>query len=109
MRNNRGRDRELISSRNQRLSARFYWYSNLIGLKYAKCLFYLEKEFEISQARIQDLIKQNTTIISQLEKNEVDDVLLKKIYPFMSWQFVPHTKPQNVVQLSSVLFLSPAP
>ena len=44
MRNNRGSDRELISSRNQRLSARFYWYSNIIGLKYAKCLFYLEKE-----------------------------------------------------------------
>ncbi|WP_333662276.1 hypothetical protein [Chishuiella changwenlii] len=83
----KGRNEHLIADRNKLLTARFYYYSTLNGLKFSKCLENLEKEFFISQSRIADLLAQHTDYISLLEKENYSLQTLKDYFPFMSWQY----------------------
>lgn len=99
----KGRSSALISHRNQKLAARFYWYSCIIGFKFSKCLNHLEIEFDISQSRICDLISENAELISKHEREMTDAAVLKNKYPFMNWQF-PAMKSHSAVQLSLGLF-----
>lgn len=89
----KGRNAELIIYRNQKLAARFYFYSCIIGLKFSKCLEFLIPEFDISESRICDLLSENSDIVSKMERKEVTLQDLKSNYPFMNWQFSPGVKP----------------
>lgn len=100
----KGRNSELIVFRNRKLAARFYWYSSLIGLRFEKCVDYLQQEFDLSQSRIEDLLRENADFVSQLEIREADVQFLRSLYPFFSWQYVPATKSRSGVQLSLDLF-----
>lgn len=64
--------------RNEKLSARFYFYSNLIGLKFSRCLQLLEREFDISESTICDIIAENNHIITHLERKQFSANDLKK-------------------------------
>lgn len=99
----KGRDADLITYRNQKLAARFYFYSCIIGLRFSKCLEYLQPEVDLSESRICDLLSENSKIVSNMERNAVTLQELKNHYPFLNWQF-PSTKSQSAVQLSLDLF-----
>ena len=99
----KGRNASLISHRNHKLAARFYWYSCVIGFKFSRCLSLLELEFDISQSRICDLLSENAALIGIHENEKTDLAVLKAKYPFMNWQF-PATKSRSAVQLSLDLF-----
>lgn len=85
--------------RNEKLSARFYFYSVLMGLKFSVCLQNLEREFDISESTICDIIAENNEFISQLELQQITTADLKKCYPFMSWQYSHQTPFQSSYQL----------
>ena len=99
----KGRNADLITYRNQKLAARFYFYSCIIGLKFSKCLENLTPEFDLSESRICDLLSENSDMVSHMERKGVTLQELKFQYPFMNWQF-PATKSRSAVQLSLDLF-----
>ena len=100
----KGISKELINYRDHKLAARFYWYSCIIGLKFERCLFHLEKEFDIRGTTIQELITKNSDLITQMEMRDIDTQFLKSLFPFMNWQYLPATKSNNGEQLSLDLF-----
>lgn len=81
----KGRDKTLIINRNKKLCARFYYYSNLIGLRFEKVIKILTEEFDLSESRIADLISENTMHLIDLEVSQITEKQLKKKYPFFSW------------------------
>lgn len=89
--------------RNEKLSARFYFYSHLIGLKFSRCLQLLEREFDISESTICDIIAENNDVISHLQRKNFSASELKKHYPFMNWQYNLQTPLQNEAQLRLAL------
>lgn len=89
--------------RNEKLSARFYFYNNLIGLKFSRCLQLLEREFDISESTILDIIAENNHIIAHLERKQFSANDLKKIYPYFSWQYNLQTPLQTATQLCLAL------
>lgn len=91
------------SYRNEKLSARFYFYSVLLGLKFSRCLNLLEQEFDISEATICDIITENNDFITRLELKKVSISELKKHYPFMNWQYHPPTPFESATQLRLAL------
>lgn len=91
------------SYRNEKLSARFYFYSTLVGLKFSRCLELLEMEFDISESTICDIIAENNEFISRLEHKGFTTSELKKHYPFMNWQYHPQMPFQNPNQLRLTL------
>lgn len=92
---NKGRNSELIVNRNQKLAARFYFYSCIIGLKFSKCLENLILEFDISESRICDLLAENADVISGLEHKDITLQQLKQHYPFLNWQYNPNKPIQS--------------
>ncbi len=89
--------------RNEKLSARFYFYSNLIGLKFSRCLQLLEREFDISESTICDIIAENDHIIAHFERKQFSANDLKKIYPHFNWQYNLQTPLQTANQLRLAL------
>lgn len=81
------RDISRKAYRNEKLSARFYFYSELIGLKFSRCLQLLEREFDISESRICDIIAENSQFISHLKNSNFTTNDLKKYYPYLSWNY----------------------
>ena len=101
---NKGRSQERIAYRNQKLAARFYFYSNILGLKYDHLIQYLEKEFDLTEPRLYDLISEISQDIVNLENNRVTVKQLKKVYPFMSWQYSHSKTSQILAALPLTLF-----
>ncbi len=83
----KGRSGSLIARRNKRLAARFYWYSIVIGLKFSKCLDLLSEEFDLSEARICDLLTEIADDVNELERTLTGITQLKDSYPFLNWTF----------------------
>ncbi|MFX1768904.1 hypothetical protein JZ976_04100 [Riemerella anatipestifer] len=101
---NKGRNTELIRHRNEKLAARFYYYSYLLGLKFSRCLENLIPEFDLSESRICDLISEHTEYINRLEMQKTTITELKQAYPFMTWSPLVSTHKSNAKQLSLDLF-----
>lgn len=96
----KGRNETLIAGRNKLLIARFYFYSTITRLKFSTCLEILEKEFFLSQARITDLLAENSEYICYLEIEQYSTAMLRDYFPFMNWQHYHHGKTsQKSVQL----------
>ncbi|MGV0977843.1 hypothetical protein [Empedobacter falsenii] len=81
----KGRAKELIINRNKKLCARFYFYSNLVGLRFERCLSKLKEEFDISESRIDDILSECNEQVAQLENDKMNEKDLKKVYPFFNW------------------------
>ncbi|MDR7775021.1 hypothetical protein RIU05_06075 [Riemerella anatipestifer] len=106
---NKGRNTELIRYRNEKLAARFYYYSYLLGLNFSRCLENLIPEFDLSESRICDLISEHTEYINRLELQGVGIAELKQVYPFMTWSPLVSIHKSNAKQLSLDLFSNFAP
>lgn len=106
---NKGRNTELIRYRNEKLAARFYYYSYILGLKFSRCLEHLIPEFDLSESRICDLISEHTEYISRLELQNISISELKQTYPFMVWMPPASNRKNNARQLSLDLFSNFAP
>lgn len=101
----KGRNPFLIQNRNNKLAARFYWYSCIIGLNFSRCLENLEEELDISQSRICDLISECGDIISELERNQVTVQQLKTRFPFFSWNYTYNSSKSLSIAVQSSLNL----
>lgn len=101
---NKGRNAYLIQYRNQKLVARFYYYSHLLGLKFSRCLENLSIEFDLTESRICDLISEQSQSVSELESKGVSVAELRKTYPFMAWRNPPSNSWNTARQLSLPLF-----
>lgn len=95
---------EYKKARNLRLCARFYFYSNLMGLKSENCYSLLTEEFDISEATIVDLLQRNHENISNFIITKISAEQLKKAYPFMSWRYNHATRSQTSAQPVLSLF-----
>lgn len=93
----KGRSSNLIARRNKRLAARFYFYNIVIGLKFSRCLDLLEQEFDLSEARICDLLPEVADEVNELDRICASPTQLKEMYPFLSWNYTP---PRSTRQLS---------
>lgn len=102
----KGRNPLLINERDLRLSARYYFYTSIIGLNFTKCLQYLEVEFNLSEARITDVLAENSDTVSQLITSQVTDKHLQQAYPFMNWRYNHYTMSQKPAELLLNLSLS---
>lgn len=100
----KGRNITLIQHRNQRLVARFYYYSHILGLKFSRCLERLSLEFDLTESRICDLISENTQNIADLENKKISPTELRRAYPFMNWDNLSSSQLNTARQLSSDLF-----
>lgn len=100
----KGRNERLIQKRNQQLVARFYFYSTLMSLKFSSVLELLEDEFFLSQARITDLLAENSNLITNIELQQITINELKDSYPAMNWQYNHAKRSQSVGQISLNLF-----
>lgn len=85
----KGRSETHINGRNEKLAARFYWYSVVIGLKFSRCLEFLEPEFDITQSRICDLLSENADTVTLYERKNLSVQDLKIRFPFLNWQYQP--------------------
>lgn len=83
----KGRNPQLISVRNFKLSARYYWYSTILGLNTERCLTHLVEDFDLSKSTIYDIIGENSDIINAFSQKDVDVSLLKKLFPMFSWSY----------------------
>lgn len=83
----KGRDKSCIKKRNLKLIARFYYYSDIIGLKSEKCTLILENEFNIKQATISDILYDNTDVVSSFYKSKISLSNLKNSYPYLNWKY----------------------
>ncbi len=102
----KGRSSKHIQNRNHKLAARFYWYSVILGLNFTRCLEELEQEFDITSARICDLLAECGDIITELERNHITVQQLKNRYTFLNWSYNFNSSRQSpiVVQQSLPLF-----
>lgn len=101
---NKGRNAFLIQHRNQKLAARFYYYSHILELKFSRCLENLSIEFDLTESRICDLISEQSHRISEMEMKGISPAELRKAYPFMTWQNPSSSPLHTARQLSADLF-----
>lgn len=86
--------------RNEKLAVRFYFYNNLMGLRYETCSALLEQEFDISSARIYELINENSHHIDNCQKHRLTIADLRKRYPFLNWNYHHATRYHTLEQWS---------
>lgn len=83
----KGRNPQLVNARDIRLSARFYFYSTIVGLNFSKCTDLLILEFDLSESRLTDLLAENAGLISKFTYNNISVKQLSSAYPFMVWKY----------------------
>lgn len=83
----RGRNPELITRRNQKLAARYYWYAVILELNTDRCLENLMGDFDLAKATIYDIINQQSEIVTALAGEEIDVRQLQRWFPGLSWTY----------------------
>lgn len=107
--NSKGRNTGLLRYRNEKLLARYYYYSHILEYKYSRCMEALSLEFDLTQNRINTIINKHSSNLYRLERQGVDVQALRKTYPFMVWHNPPSSHKNNARQLSLNLFSKVAP
>ena len=81
----RGRCAELLNRRNDKIAARFYFYSTIKRYSYRITLEFLTIEFDLRERVIEDSLKSNRETLDQIfnEKPSVSE--LKRKIPYMVW------------------------
>lgn len=82
----KGRCNELINRRNSKLLHRFYYYSVIHKLNYEAVLMQLNKEFDIKEFTIADIIAKSSNELMELKEENLNVVDLKKMYPLYTWE-----------------------
>lgn len=81
----KGRSTVLIKKRNSVLLTRYYYYGTFTDLRFETILKHLSDEFFISESRIQDIVVQDTTIISSLQKKQAKLKDFRQDIPHFVW------------------------
>jgi len=71
--------------RNYKIACRFYYHFSIIGLKYERALAELNKEFDLSEIRIAQIIMISRDHLEQLKQDKADKKYLAKKLPHFNW------------------------
>ena len=71
--------------RNYNIACRFYFHFTIKGMRYERCLAQLNKEFNLSELRIAQLIMMSGDDLERLKKNKVNKKYLAKKLPHFNW------------------------
>ncbi len=76
----RGRDKELLSRRDEKLCRRYYELTEVQNLRFDRALTLLSKdEFFISEARIMTIIRENCQRLTDIEVKPVPKVRMPRL------------------------------
>ena len=81
----RGRSTELLSRRNDKIAARFYYYSNIKRYSYRITLEFLSIEFDLRERVVEDSLKSNRETLDKLFSEKPSVAELKRRIPYMVW------------------------
>ncbi|GJQ06947.1 hypothetical protein CAPN010_11050 [Capnocytophaga cynodegmi] len=76
-----------MTARNAKIVQRFYFYSEIIGLKKSACLELLEKDFDISPSTLWDIIKKHKNTLYQYKMAGITIKQLNEANPFLNWKY----------------------
>jgi len=82
-----GRSLAKIAGRNEKLTARYYFYNTIVGLKLSRCLQILSEEFDLSESRVVDLIAFLSAKIKDHEYKATSVEQLRDRYPYLVWSY----------------------
>lgn len=81
----KGRSRELLNNRNEKLFHRFYYYSKILQYSYVQVLNALVIEFDISESTLVQLIAKSATELTVIRDKKLTRQQLKRRYPYYNW------------------------
>lgn len=81
----RGRSVELLSRRDEKLAARFYYYSNLRKFNFESTINNLHLEFDLAERVIIDRLKSNQEHLDKFFKDKPSAIELKRKFPYFNW------------------------
>lgn len=83
--NNKHTKGVFTGERNYKIACRFYYHFSIRGLRYERALFELNKEFDLSELRIAQLIMQSGDHLEKLKKDKADKKYLANKLPHYNW------------------------
>jgi hypothetical protein len=81
----KGRSSDLITKRDAKLIARYYYHAIFLRKRYDDVLSSLEEEFDISIGTIPQVIEKNATGIQQIKNEKPGKKDLMAKWPFFVW------------------------
>lgn len=81
----RGRSRELLAQRDEKLAARFFYYSQIKKLNYEDTINALVNEFDICERVVIDRLRANQGILDELFAEKPPVAKLKRKIPHFVW------------------------
>lgn len=83
----KGRSESRISRRDEKLAARFYYYSEIRKINnYSKILSQLSEEFDIDEGVVSYRMKKRADLLDKIYSEKPSIHLLRAKYPYFSWQ-----------------------
>jgi len=73
------------ADRNYAIACRFYYHFTIKGLRYERCLSELQKEFNLSELRIAQLIMDEGDSLEKLKAEKNVRKFLTTKFPFYNW------------------------
>ena len=81
----KGRSRDLLFRRDQKIAVRFYYHAHIAGKNYRDILEHLQDEFDLSEKAIITRLRINPDALDALFKDRPRASELRKRYPY--WCF----------------------
>jgi len=73
------------NERNYKIACRFYYHFSIKGLQYERALIELNKEFDLSELRIAQIIMLERDSLEQLKKDKADKRYFTAKLPHFNW------------------------
>lgn len=74
-----------IDGRRDAMAHRYYFHATINRFRYDDCLVFLSQEFYLQPNTIVGELEHRFDLISNLVKNKVTIVELRKLYPYYNW------------------------
>lgn len=81
----KGRSSELITRRDNKLAARFYFYCEIKKISYADTITRLSQEFDIAEKVVLDRLRINQEELDRVFNERPNPAKLRKEIPFLNW------------------------
>lgn len=81
----KGRSKELLASRDEKLAARFFYYSYIKKISYKDTINSLVVEFDICERVVIERLKANQAILDELFAEKPQLAKLKRKIPHFVW------------------------
>lgn len=81
----KGRSKELLAQRDEKLASRFFYYAHIKKLNYEDTINALVDEFDICERVVIDRLKANQTILDELFAEKPPVIKLKRKIPHFVW------------------------